>query len=112
MENDIGWIPHYLHKLRHGFEQFRYMVGYDAPESPLDYFHRNVYFTFQDDPVGVQHLEAIGTHQVLWASDYPHGDSTWPYSHETVARNFDGMPDEYVQRATFSNLAELYRLEG
>ena len=110
VENDIGWIPHYLYKLEDAFEQFRYLLGYDLPESPIDYFHRNVWFTFQDDPIGVQHLDKIGTHQVMWGSDYPHGDSTWPESRETVARNFAGMPTETVNRVTFDNVTELYGL--
>ena len=60
VENDIGWIPHYLYKLEEAFHQFRYLIGYDCPDSPIDYFHRNVWFTFQDDPIGVQHLDMIG----------------------------------------------------
>ena len=78
VENDIGWVPHYLYKLEGAFEQFRYFLEYDLPESPIDYFHRNVWFTFQDDPIGVQHLEMIGTHQVMWGSDYPHGTRHGP----------------------------------
>ena len=110
VENDIGWIPHYLYKLGQAFDQFRYMVGYDAPESPRDYFHRNVWFTFQDDPIGVQHLETIGTHRVMWGSDYPHGDSTWPDSRKTIERNFVGKPEEAVQLVTSDNVAALYGL--
>jgi predicted TIM-barrel fold metal-dependent hydrolase len=112
VENDIGWVPHYLYKLREAFYQFRYMIGYDYPESPIDYFHRNVWFTFQDDPVGVQNLETIGSGRVMWGSDYPHGDSTWPKSREIVARNFAGKPTELVNRVTYDNVTELYRLHA
>lgn len=111
VENDIGWIPYYLQRLDNSFEQFRYLVGYDFPDTPVGYFHRNVWLTFQDDPVGVQHLETIGVDQVMWGSDYPHGDSTWPHSREAVARNFDGMPRGYVEKATRDNVTALYRLE-
>ena len=112
VENDIGWIPHYLYKLEDAFEQFQYFLGYDLPNSPIEYFHRNVWFTFQDDPIGVQHLDMIGTHQVMWGSDYPHGDSTWPKSRETVARNFDGMPATVVRQVTFDNVTALYGLDS
>lgn len=112
VENDIGWIPHYLYKLKDAFEQFQYFIDYDLPSSPVEYFHRNVWFTFQDDPIGVQHLDMIGTHQVMWGSDYPHGDSTWPQSQETVARNFDGMPAEVVRQVTYDNVTALYSLDA
>ena len=112
VENDIGWIPYYLQRLEGSFEQFRYLVGYDFPATPVDYFRRNVWFTFQDDPVGVRNLEAIGLDRVMWGSDYPHGDSTWPHSREAVARNFVGQPRESVEKATYGNLTALYRLDG
>ena len=112
VENDIGWIPHYLYKLEDAFHQFRYLIGYDCPDSPIDYFHRNVWFTFQDDPIGVQHLDIIGPQRVMWGSDYPHGDSTWPKSREAVARNFRGVPTEVVQQVTFDNVSELYGLHA
>ena len=110
VENDIGWIPYFLQRLEGSFEQFRYLVGYDSPETPIDYFRRNVWFTFQDDPVGVGNLEAIGVDRVMWGSDYPHGDSTWPHSRETVERNFSGMAADVVERVTSSNLTDLYRI--
>ena len=110
VENDIGWIPYYLQRLEDSFEQFRYHVGYDSPDTPIDYFHRNVWFTFQDDPVGVRNIETIGVDRVMWGSDFPHGDSTWPHSREAVARNFDGMPQGYVEKATHDNVTALYGL--
>jgi len=111
VENDIGWIPYYLQRLEDSFEQFRYHIGYDSPDTPIDYFHRNVWFTFQDDEVGVRDLETIGVDRVMWGSDFPHGDSTWPHSQEAVARNFNGMPDEYVEMATYGNITALYGLD-
>ena len=108
VENDIGWIPHFLYKLTHGYDNFRYMIGYEAPKSPMDYMRSNVWFTFQDDPVGCQHLEEIGADQVMWASDYPHGDSTWPYSRETIERNFAGLSADLISKAITRNVANLY----
>ena len=110
VEHDIGWVPYYLQKLEHGFEQFRYMVEYASPASPMEYFAENIFLTFQDDPVGVQHLDMIGTNHVMWASDYPHGDSTWPHSRETIERNFAGVPPDVTAKVTQHNMQRLYRL--
>lgn len=112
VENDIGWIPHFLYRLEEAFEQFRYLVDYQSPETPIDYFHKNLWFTFQDDPIGVQHLEKIGANQVLWGSDYPHGDSTWPHSREIVERNFSSISSDYLQQVTYENLTQLYRFDA
>ena len=108
VENDIGWLAHFLYRLEHAFAEFRYMVGYESPLSPVEYFRRNVWATFQDDPVGVSTLEWIGADRLLWASDYPHGDSTWPESRATIERNFAGVDPAVVRRVTHDNVAELY----
>ncbi|MCE2426082.1 MAG: hypothetical protein J4F45_13460 [Pseudomonadales bacterium] len=47
---------------------------------------------------------------VMWGSDYPRGDSTWPHSRETVERNFAGMARDVVELVTSRNLTALYRL--
>ena len=44
----------------------------------------------------------------MWASDYPHGDSTWPHSRATIERNFAGVAPEVVRAVTRDNVAALY----
>jgi predicted TIM-barrel fold metal-dependent hydrolase len=41
---------------------------------------------------GIRTYDLIGVDNVMWANDYPHGDSTFPHSKEAIARQFDGMP--------------------
>jgi hypothetical protein len=48
----------------------------------------------------------------MWASDFPHSDSTWPHSREVVARDFAGVPREDLERIAGGNCAELYGLHG
>ena len=108
VENDIGWLPHYLQRLEHVYTEQRFFTGYELPLSPLEYFGRNCYATFQDDPVGVRNRDVIGADRVMWASDYPHADSTWPHSRETIERNFAGVSPEQVRAITRDNVAALY----
>ncbi len=46
----------------------------------------------------------------MWASDYPHPDSTWPESQTVVEDHFQGLPDEDKQKIVWRNAAELYRI--
>ena len=50
----------------------------------------------------------IGADRVMWASDYPHADSTWPHSRETIERNFAGVSPEQIRAITRGNVAALY----
>ena len=111
-ENDIGWIAHFLQRLDHSWEKYRFLEpgGKAIPEPPSHYFHRQVYATFQDDRVGVLTRDFIGVENLMWASDFPHSDSTWPHSQDVIARDFEGVPAKDRRKITSENCAALYGL--
>ncbi len=111
VENDIGWIAHFLQRADHAYERYRYLERDGAiPNPPSFYFHRQVYATFQDDRVGIITRELSGVGNLMWASDYPHSDSTWPNSREVIARDFAGVSEADRRRITADNAAQLYGL--
>jgi hypothetical protein len=69
------------------------------------------YFTFQDDRSGVLTTPVFGVDNYLWASDFPHGVTTWPYSQKTVDRNFDGIADGVKRRICRNNAIKLFGLD-
>jgi predicted TIM-barrel fold metal-dependent hydrolase len=51
----------------------------------------------------------MGVRSVMWASDYPHGDSTWPHSRRAIeASPLAALGPEAVQRIVCDNAAEIY----
>ena len=48
--------------------------------------------------------------QLMWASDYPHSDSTWPHSRKVIASDFEGVPDAGKMLLVGGNAARLYGL--
>ena len=108
-ENDIGWIPHFLQRLDHSYHNYRSLETEPViPEKPSFYFRRQVYATFQDDRVGVVTRDFVGTGNLMWASDFPHSDSTWPNSREVIARDFAGVPEAETRAITGENCARIY----
>ena len=75
---------------------------------PSDYIRRQMYATFQDDPVGPAAYKLFGAANYMWASDFPHTDSTWPESHKVVERDFAGVPDDVRSKIVFENATTLY----
>ena len=77
VENDIGWLPNYLKRL----EWYSWRFGARFPQlkqNAADYWRRQVYATFQDDVPGIRCRDLIGVDKIMWGSDYPHFDSTFP----------------------------------
>jgi predicted TIM-barrel fold metal-dependent hydrolase len=113
-EAGLGWVPYLLDRLDHEHHKYRDLV-HDVvlPRTPREYFHRQVFLTYEDDDLGIELLPHIGAGNVLWASDYPHGDSTWPHSLDAIAASGLGRLDDASRaRILWDNAAELYRIAG
>lgn len=111
-ENDSGWVAHFMYRLDHVYEKFGVMwdkVGLKL--KPSEYVRRNVWVTFQDDMIGPMTWRYFGADNYMWASDFPHADSTWPNSLKVIAKDFEGIPDEVTRKMTFDNAAKLYRID-
>ena len=52
--------------------------------------------------------EITGIEPLLWASDYPHPEGTFPESQAIVERTFQGVPEDEVQAIVGGNAARLY----
>jgi predicted TIM-barrel fold metal-dependent hydrolase len=109
-ENDVGWMPYFLQKLDHVFEKFGQLSDEPLSMKPSEYARRQIFATFQDDPIGASNLQYFGASNYMWASDYPHLDSTWPNSRQVIEKNFADVPTENVTKIVYENAARLYRL--
>ena len=59
---------------------------------------------------GLRLIDLLGEDRVMWASDYPHADSTWPESQQAIEENFQGVGPQTRARILCDNARELYGL--
>ena len=85
--------------------------GIHVKTRPSELFKRQIYASFQDDPVAMSLLQFMGEKNVLWASDYPHPDSTWPNSQAKIEAQMGHLAPETRKRLLHDNAAELYGLD-
>jgi predicted TIM-barrel fold metal-dependent hydrolase len=43
-----------------------------------------------------------------WSADYPHTDTTWPKSRDSIAHDFQGVSEADQRKMTYTNAAKLY----
>jgi predicted TIM-barrel fold metal-dependent hydrolase len=110
-EYELVWILPFIGKMDGNARRF----GQQNPKaphmtlSPGETIRRQVYITFQNDPGGVAAMEALGLiDNCMWASDYPHGGSTWPESRQAVASQVRGLSAEKTRKLTWDNAAKMY----
>ncbi|NRA08219.1 MAG: amidohydrolase [Myxococcales bacterium] len=110
VESGIGWMAFLLPWMDHVFDRHRYHTGSELEEPPSFYFHRQVFGTFIDDVVGVRNRDIIGVENILWSSDYPHVNSSWPSSREYIERHFGDVPADERRKMVRDNVLKLYGL--
>ena len=112
-ENEVGWIPFWLHMADQWWNRYRKAQANELTMQPSDYFKRQMYATFLEDPIGVHcaQLPLVGYDNLMWGSDYPHGSSTWPYSLKVIDRIMPGVNEANRQKMLTDNCARLYGIK-
>lgn len=114
VEHELSWIPYFLMRLDDTYFQssFGHFVHrYPDGMSPSDVFRSNVFVAFSEDRLGVQQREIIGPANLMWSSDYPHTETTWPRSRSIVDQVLDGVSDDEREAMTWRTAADLYGFE-
>jgi hypothetical protein len=103
-EGGIGWVPYFLERIDYNYGRHHLWTGQDFGDTkPSEVFNRNILTCFIDDHFGVASRGFLEMDNVMWECDYPHSDSTWPTSPETLAANLYGMTDHDLDRVTHLN---------
>jgi predicted TIM-barrel fold metal-dependent hydrolase len=94
IESGVGWMPWAADYMDRNWKLQKYWTECDIKHPPSHYFDQNVYASFISDPVGVRLRDLPGCKNIMWSSDYPHSETTFPNSHVTIEENFAGVPQE------------------
>jgi predicted TIM-barrel fold metal-dependent hydrolase len=118
-EQGTGWIPGGLSSL----DWFRRrMLIETAPESrfggeaaaklsltPSEYFARNCYVgaSFMR-PIECSKRHEIGVDRIMWGSDYPHSEGSYPHTREVLRHSFADVSVDETRRMLSGTAAEVY----
>ena len=109
-EGGIGWVAMLVDRVNNIMARSGYGAGWpDKQNSPTDVLRRNFWFCMIDDPSTIVTKDTIGIDNILFESDYPHGDGTWPDTQEVMHRVLGGLSDEEIRKISHENAAALYR---
>lgn len=80
---------------------------------PSEYFQRNCWVSasalFDEGSMAVRHQ--IGIDSVMWGSDYPHPEGSWPRTKEKLLTYMKGTPEEELNKMFSINAVECYSLD-
>jgi len=111
VEADAGWVPHWTYRMDHFYTRHRHhMRAKPLERLPSEYFREHIYTTFQDDWVAFRTVDLMNPARLMWANDFPHSDSTWPWSQDILREQTAHLTAAQKQMILHDNMAELYRL--
>ncbi len=115
-EAGLAWVPSMIQGLDIWYQRTRdgrRLTG-EKPIAlpkllPSEYFHRQIWISFVDDPLGVKMVgNVLDADKVMFGSDYPHPASTWPNSQAAIAAQIESLPAATVQKITRDNARALF----
>jgi predicted TIM-barrel fold metal-dependent hydrolase len=106
-EGGIGWVAMLLDRLDNLIDRSGYGLGWDV--RPSEVLKRNFWFCTLDDPSTIDTRYRIGVENILFETDYPHGDGTWPDTQSVIEEVWGHIPNNEIRMMCSENAAKLYR---
>lgn len=116
-ESTAVWVPEYLKLLDQRYSETHYsqkLGDYRSHLSmaPSEYFARNVMVGASCMPRREAELRhAIGIGNIMWGSDYPHPEGSWPYTKQQLGETFHDLPRDEIAAMLGGNAARFYGID-
>jgi predicted TIM-barrel fold metal-dependent hydrolase/ketosteroid isomerase-like protein len=110
LEASGGWAPFWLERLDEQAESFGAFCP-DMVLRPSEYFARQCAVSFEIDEQTLPALAPfLGDTRIVWGSDYPHHDATFPGAVDAIRATVAPCPTATQARVLGLNARRLYRL--
>ena len=111
-ECQIGWIPYFVERADDTWQTHQWAQGETRiPNPPSFYYQRNCFGCFFKDTVGIDQIDRIGVNNVMFETDYPHQDGTFPHSRQVAEDLFGHLDADSVQKIARGNAIRLFGLD-
>jgi predicted TIM-barrel fold metal-dependent hydrolase len=119
-EQGTAWVPDELARLDYFFTRMRTAVGSQEhvwgmpvmaklPLQPSEYFARQCHIGASFiRPAEVPLRHVVGIDRIMWGSDYPHKEASFPFTPEALRASFAGVPHDEAAALLGGNAATLY----
>jgi predicted TIM-barrel fold metal-dependent hydrolase len=107
-EGGATWGPLIADRLDEAYHAHGNAVQPRLSKLPSEFLYTQVYATFQHDRSAVPTHTAMGWQNVVWGSDYPHHEGTYPHTQKVLHELFDDIAPEASHRIRIGAFAELF----
>jgi predicted TIM-barrel fold metal-dependent hydrolase len=111
LEAGAGWVPYFVQRMDEEYEKRGHVEARQLPDRPSAFVRAgNIYFSCEaEENLLRQAIDYVGASQILYASDFPHWDHSYPQSLKEL-RDRPDVTDAEKARIFSENPRRLYRL--
>ncbi|MET0378403.1 MAG: amidohydrolase family protein [Spongiibacteraceae bacterium] len=111
-ENDIGWLPHFVHRLEHACTKIG-AAARPVKRLPSEVVRENIWASTQFEGSTIMEFvsKAVGADRIMWGSDYPHPDSTYPDSRKYIREIAGPLDPSDAAKIFGGNVAGIYGVD-
>ena len=110
VESGVGWFAHAAEYMDRNWEKQRGWTESPLKNPPSFYMTQNVYGSFINDRAGILTRDLPGAGNIMWSSDYPHSETSFPHSAQVIARDFEGVPEADKRMIVCDRAKALYKV--
>lgn len=108
VETGGSWLAWVMTQMDEIYDKHHMWAKPKLSMKPSEFVRRQCHVTFQNDPVAVVTRAFTGVEALLWGSDYPHPEGTWPNSHPLMAGILEDVPDEEKRMILGATAARIF----
>jgi predicted TIM-barrel fold metal-dependent hydrolase len=107
LEGNCSWAPWLMHRLDEHYEWVGWYEARDLSKKPSEYFRSNCFLSVEaDEETSRQYVDWFGDDNLVFSTDYPHGDSQYPNATETFRKL--PLSEESQRKILAENWTRLY----
>lgn len=112
-ESQVGWMPFLLERVDTVYLKSKAWAELDPAitELPSSYVKGRVFGCFFDDMIGVELRHTIGIEQLVFETDYPHQDTTWPHTDRIIAEIAERVPANELEMLIRTNAIQMLGID-
>jgi len=112
VETGSAWLAWIVTSMDEIYDKHQMWATPKLALKPSEYLRRQAHVTFQNDPVGIANRGVTGVEALIWGSDYPHPEGTWPRSRETLDRQLAGVAADERRAMVGGTAARLFGFDA
>jgi predicted TIM-barrel fold metal-dependent hydrolase len=111
LEANCSWMPWLLWRMDEGYEREGDVFMPELTMAPSEYFKRQCFVSMEPDETPARYLiEELGSDQIVFSTDYPHGDAKYPNAVESFLKL--PLSDEDKRKILWDNCARFYSVSA